>query len=84
MDHLSSVRDGMSTLVGTCCMAPTKGFICPGWGGVSQVVHPLGSLFVQGGDKSSLVNPNSCRLPTGGWWWWRLHDAREREGELYA
>ena len=82
MDHSSSLRDGMSTLVGTCCMAPTpRGlFVLGGWRGVSQVVQPPGGLFVQGvgGDKPSLVNPNSCRLPPAGWWWWRLHDARER------
>ena len=39
---------------------------------------PHGDLFGLRGDKPSLVNPNRCRLPTGGWWCWRLHDARER------
>ena len=51
------------------------------WGGrvVSQVVHLLGEGYLTyGGDKPSLVNPNSCRLPAGGMWYWRLHDARER------
>ena len=35
-------------------------------GSISSCVPPGGFIWPWGGDKPSLVNPNRCRLPTGG------------------
>ena len=55
-----------------------RGYLYQARGENPELCTPRGVSLALGGGKPSLVSPNSCRLPTGGWWRWRLHDARER------